>query len=42
MKYDIVALYVCINDSSKIYKEWEEKKLIGKTKNRERRQIKYE
>ena len=36
MKYDIVALYVCIDDFSKIYEEWEEKKLIGKTKNRKR------
>ena len=36
MKYDIVALYVCIDDFSKIYEEWERKKLIGKTKNRKR------
>ena len=36
MKYDIVALYVCIDDLSKIYEEWEKKKLIGKTKNRKR------
>ena len=36
MKYDIVALYVCIDDFSKIYEEGEEKKLIGVTKNRKR------
>ena len=36
MKYDIVALYVCIDDFSKIYEEWEKKKLIGVTKNRKR------
>ena len=36
MKYDIVALYVCIDDFSKIYEEWERKKLIGTTKNRKR------
>ena len=36
MKYDIVALYVCIDDFSKIYEEWEQKKLIGTTKNRKR------
>ena len=36
MKYDIVALYVCIDDFSKIYNEWEQKKLIGATKNRKR------
>ena len=36
MKYDIVALYVCIDDFSKIYEEWEKKKLIGATKNRKR------
>ena len=36
MKYDIVALYVCIDDFSKIYKEWEKKKLIGVTKGRKR------
>ena len=36
MKYDIVALYVCIDDFSKIYEEWEQKKLIGATKNRKR------
>ena len=35
-KYDIVALYVCIDDFSKIYEEWEKKKLIGITKNRKR------
>ena len=31
-----MALYVCINDLSKIYKEWEKKKLIGVTKCRKR------
>ena len=36
MNYDIVALYVCIDDFSKIYEEWERKKLIGKIKNRRR------
>ena len=36
MKYDIVALYVCIDDFSKIYEEWKEQKLIGATKNRKR------
>ena len=36
MKYDIVALYVCIDDFSKIYKEWEREKLIGVTKGRKR------
>ena len=36
MKYDIVALYVCIDDFNKIYEEWEQKKLIGATKNRKR------
>ena len=36
MKYGIVALYVCIDDFSKIYKEWEKKKLIGVTKGRKR------
>ena len=36
MKYDIVLLYVCIDDFSKIYEEWEQKKLIGATKNRKR------
>ena len=36
MKYDIVALYVCIDDFSQIYVEWEKKKLIGVTKNRKR------
>ena len=36
MKYDIVALYVCIDDFSKIYEEWEKKKLIGVTKSRKR------
>ena len=36
MKYDIVALYVCIDDLSKIHEEWEKKKLIGATKNRKR------
>ena len=28
MKYDIVALYVCIDDFSKIYEKWEQKKMI--------------
>ena len=36
MKYDIVALYGCIDNFSKIYEEWEQKKLIGATKNRKR------
>ena len=36
MKYYIVALYVCIDDFSKIYEEWEQKKLIRTTKNRKR------
>ena len=36
MKCDIVALYVCIDDFSKIHEEWEQKKLIGVTKNRKR------
>ena len=36
MKYDIVALYVCIDDFNKIYQEWEQKKLIGAIKNRKR------
>ena len=36
MKYDIVALYVCIDDFCKIYEEWEKKKLIGVTKSRKR------
>ena len=36
MKYNIVSLYVCIDDFSKIYEEWEQKKLIGATKNRKR------
>ena len=42
MNYDIVALYVCIDDFSKIYEEWEKKKLIGVMKCRKREQIKYE
>ena len=37
MKYDIIALYVCIDDFSKIYEEWEQKKLIGVTKSRKRK-----
>ena len=32
MKYDIVALYVCIDDFSKIYQECEQKKLIEEIK----------
>ena len=36
MNYDIVALYVCIDDFSKIYEEGEKKKLIGVTKCRKR------
>ena len=36
MKYDIVVLYVCIDDFSKIYEEWEQKKMIGAIKNRKR------
>ena len=36
MNYDIVALYVYIDDFSKIYKEWRKKKLIGVTKCRKR------
>ena len=31
-----MALYVCIDDFSKIYEEWEQKKLVGTTKNRKR------
>ena len=31
-----MALYVCIDDFSKIYEEWEQNKLIGSTKNRKR------
>ena len=34
--YDIVVLYVCIDDFSKIYEEWGTKKLIGITKCRKR------
>ena len=37
MKYDIVALYVCIDDFSKIYEEWENKKLIGGKRDRMRK-----
>ena len=37
MKYDIVALYVCIDDFSKIYEEWENKKLIGEKRDRRRK-----
>ena len=36
MKYDIVALYLRIDDFSKIYEECKKKKLIGATKNRKR------
>ena len=36
MKYDVVALYVCIDDFSKIYEEWERKKLIRGVRNRMR------
>ena len=36
MNYDIVALYVCINDFSKIHEEWEKKKLIGVAKYKKR------
>ena len=36
MNYGIVALYVCIDDFSKIYEECEKKKLIGVTKCRKR------
>ena len=36
MNYDIVALYVCIDDFSKIYEECETKKMIGATKCRKR------
>ena len=36
MNYGIVALYVCIDDFCKIYGEWEGKKMIGETKNRQR------
>ena len=38
MKYDIVALYVCIDDFSKIYEEWENKKLIGGKRDRRRKE----
>ena len=27
MKYNIMALYVCIDDFSEIYEEWEQKKV---------------
>ena len=37
MKYDIVALYVCIDDFSKIYEEWENKKMIGGKRDRRRK-----
>ena len=36
MNYDIVALYVHIDDFRKIYEECEKKKLIGSTKCRNR------
>ena len=36
MNYDIVALYVRMDDFSKIYEEWWKKKLIGVTKCRKR------
>ena len=36
MNYDIVALYVFIDNFSKIYEEWEKKKLIGVTKYRKK------
>ena len=36
MNYDIVVLYVCIDNLSKINEEWEKKKLIGVTKCRKR------
>ena len=36
MNYDIVAFYVYIDDLSKIYEEWDKKKLIGVTKCRKR------
>ena len=36
MKYDIVALYVCIDDFCKKYEEWEGNKMIGKVRNRMR------
>ena len=36
MNYDIVALYVCVDDSSKIYEKWKKKKLIGVTKYKKR------
>ena len=36
MNYNIVALYVCIDDFSEIYEEWEKKKLTGVTKCRKR------
>ena len=32
-----MALYVYIDDFSKIYEEWEKKKLIGVTKSRKRK-----
>ena len=36
MNYDIVALYVCIDDFRKIYEEWEKKNLRGVTKCKKR------
>ena len=36
MYYNIVALYVCIDDFSKIYEKCEKKKLIGVIKCRKR------
>ena len=36
MNYDIVALYMCIDNFSKTYEECEKKKLIGVIKCRKR------
>ena len=36
MNYDIVALYVCIDDFNKTYEECKKKKMIGVTKCRKR------
>ena len=36
MNYDIVALYMCIDDFSKIYEECKKKNLIGVTKCRKK------
>ena len=36
IKYDPIALYVCIDDFSKVYEEWEKSKLLGGGRNRVR------